>query len=162
MIHEHKANGQNYLIVQTNKNAKDFRINENLDVAFLLVENKGFELSDVIKLPSVGYTFLFVAEQANEEQAEMVVGKRDIYRHLDGPMYGKGELCSYSGCGGICDGKYFALLYEGDYTMDKKLGAVSVVCNVHGRDSKDELESLIRTLPDWQQYNHVILLKNEI
>jgi hypothetical protein len=124
MIHEHNANGRTWLIVQIPKNCISVGYDYILNQLSVMRQDERIK---GIMLPDGTYTFLFVAEQATEEQAEMVV---------------ENEVCGIT-VGGV-------------YTY----GFVSYTNKAnHWVFAKDSLSSLIRTLPDWQQYNHAILLK---
>lgn len=74
-IRTHSANGRNYLIVQVPKDAYQFELinNRREKCELLFLEDKGIKIfhpmGDVL-LPNAKYKFLFIAEDATEEQAK--------------------------------------------------------------------------------------------
>ena len=115
MIHEQKANGRSYLIVQVPKDANGFYLNSGngyIDICYWVESAQDESLESIEEyaegtMPSADYTFLFVAEQAHWLEIKKTL-----------PNMGFTDFVN--------------MMIE------------------------------IGTLPDWQQYNHVILLKEQI
>ena len=128
----HTANGKKYLIQQV---PKEWEYDPN-DIQIIADDELGIGIKNpdpdydnwitkYISLPRHGnYTYLFVAEQATEEQAEMLV-ERDS-----------------------------SLFYK-DYRPNTSPK------NCYFETAQGSLNSLTRTFPDHQQFNHVILLKEK-
>lgn len=99
----HTANNKEYLIVQVMKGGSDFylcRGNGYIDLCYWVEEYNDETLEHIEEYgkwqtPQNNYTYLFVAEEATEEQAEMVVEPWD------------GIMCAfyknYSEKGGECN-----------------------------------------------------------
>lgn len=65
-----------------------------------------------------------------------------IYKGVGGHANGKiptNQICGYKGCENNIAGDYWAILYEGEYTENEKIGAGTPVCIEHALPLISEL-----------------------